>query len=669
MKYVGQIEALFDAAYLPISDILPSEWNEKHRIMTTDVSPRAGKFSYEYTPYLREVIDCLSPTNPAKIVGIMKGAQVGFSTGVIEGGVGWIISENPGNILFLTGHADLADEAVTGKIDNLIDNSGIRPLIKANTNRARNTRSGDTNKKKEFAGGSFIAGGVGNHKLHRQRSMRYGFIDDFDAAKSHDKSSGSTRKMIEQRFAAYNSTKKIFYISTPELALTSNIEPVYLMGDQRKFHTPCPCCGEFIIWDWVMPIEGTEKEKGGITWKVDEFGHLIKESVGYICYKCGGFYDDRNKTELLALGEWIPTAKPISPDYRSYHLSALYAPIGMDDWAHYVQSYLSATDKNNKDADEELKTFWNLCLGKTWEDQGEAPKASQLQKNTRGYKPKEVPEKLSIRDGNGKIILLTLAVDLNGKTDDARADYEIVAWAESGASYSILQGSIGTFIPNEKEENTERDKWTYEHGRSNSVWPEIDKLIATKWEKDTGKTVRISIAGVDAPSHWAQQAYGYADSVKIFALKGKDTEDKITRLGVDAPIVKPSRNKKGLYLVEVNLVKDELARLMRLEHDFKSEEKQPIGYMNFPTPHDGAYTYQKYFKQFESEHRTVARDSKGTPTGMIWAKKTSAHQNHFWDCRVYNIALKQMWIDIIGKELNVNDFTWVDYAELVTAKK
>jgi len=38
---------------------------------------------------------------------------------------------------------------------------------------------------------------------------------------------------------------------------------------------------------------------------------------------------------------------------------------------------------------------------------------------------------------------------MNGTEQDARMDYEVVAWSESGATYSIKHGSIGTFIPRE----------------------------------------------------------------------------------------------------------------------------------------------------------------------------------------------------------------------------
>lgn len=671
--YEGLINDLFNAADLQFSNIKPHEWAEINRMMTSEVSPRPGKFSYLYTPYLREPANCISQDIACRIIAIMKGAQIGFSTGVIETGFGYVVSQDPGNILFLTGHADLAEEAVTGKIDNLIYNSGIAHLIKPNTQKARNTRSGDTNKKKEFSGGFAIFGSATNHKLLRQRSMKIGFIDDFDAAKMADKSSGSTRKMIEQRFAAYNTGKKIYYISTPELKETSNIEPVYLMGDQRRYHIPCPCCDELIYLDWEVPMQNKENEMGGITWKLDENNKLIKNSVGYICYKCGGFFDDKKKMEWLqeegygGRAKWIPTAEPVSEEYRSYHVSALYAPVGMDDWAHYVQWYIEANPINQPQKEEEMKAFTNLCLGYTWETKGEMPKANQLQSNTRNYDPGVIPEKLSIKDGNGRIVLLTLGIDLNGKVEDARADYEVVAWAENGVSYSVQQGSIGTFIPKQQDiGEVDRDIWTYEKGKPRSVWPEIDKLVDKVWEMDTGRKMKVFIAGVDAPGHFAKWAYDYVEKSKphVFAIKGKDTENKITRMGLDVPLTKPSRSHPKLHLIEVNLVKDMLADNMKLKHKLGSEGPQPIGFMNFPLPTGGMYTYSGFFSQFESEHRILDKGKDDIAKGWIWVKRNSVVQNHFWDCRVYNIALKDMWIQSIGRERKEKNFTWEDYVSL-----
>jgi phage terminase large subunit GpA-like protein len=91
IQYENQAIEVLEAARFLLSNISPSKWNEQHRVMTTSVSPFPGKFSYNVTPYLREIVDCMSPGHPARIVAIMKGAQVGFSTGVIEAAIGWIV--------------------------------------------------------------------------------------------------------------------------------------------------------------------------------------------------------------------------------------------------------------------------------------------------------------------------------------------------------------------------------------------------------------------------------------------------------------------------------------------------------------------------------------------------------------------------------------------------
>lgn len=669
--YSQQIEEILDAGLVYLSTIKPSEWAEKNRVMDSSVSPFPGPFTFNINPYTREIVDCLSPDHPARIVSVMKGAQIGFSASVIENGVGWIIAENPGNILFLTGHSDLSEEAMT-KIDQMIDSCGIRKLIRPNVLRAKAMKTGDTNLKKEFPGGSLVAGSATNHKLLRQRSVRYGFIDDFDAAKSQSKESGSTGKMIEQRFAAYYDKMKLFYISTPELKQTSNIEPVYLLGDQRKYHIPCPCCGEYIHLQWTVPIDGTDgKEVGGITWKTDGNHRLIYDSVGYICQKCGGFFTDRNKNELNLLGEWRPTAEPIEQGYYSYHISSLYAPAGMYDWRHYVNDYLVACPAGQPRKEDLYKAFVNLVLGETYEQQGEAPRANELQKNIRNYEIGVVPEKLSIRDGNGKIVLLTCACDLNGTEEDARLDYEVVAWSESGSSYSITHGSIGTFVPREGEKNIKEDRvrWTYHHNKLHSVWPTLREILTNKFVTDTGRNMKIFIAGLDC-GHYTNHAYAFIDKPNIkgaliVGLKG-DKEGKYRKFGIDTPAFRLAKERTNLYLVEVNQVKDEMSATIKLSWD-STDPQQPPGFMNYPTPSGGLYLFNNFFSHYEAEHRVI-ESKEGEGIAARWIKKTSAHQNHFFDVRTYNMALKDILVSMVCKEMKMKTYGWTDYVDIVLGK-
>lgn len=666
--YSDLIRSVIEEGRVQISTIKPSDWNEKNRSMDSSLSRYEGKFSYKVTPYTKEIVDCLSPDHPARIVAVMKGAQIGFSTGVIEAGVGWIISQSPGNILFLTGHSDLSEEAVT-KIDQMIDSCGIRSLIRPSVMRSKSSKTGDTNTKKEFPGGSLVSGSAGNHKLLRQRSVRYGFIDDFEAAKNTSKESGSTRKMIEQRFAAYGDKMKLFYISTPELEQTSNIKPVYLLGDQRKYMIPCPCCGEFISLKWSTPVEGDEKEMAGMTWKTDAAGKLIRDSVGYICQKCAGFFTDKNKYELNLAGFWQPTAEASEEGYYSYHLSSLYAPPGMYDWKHYVNDYLKACPEGQKRNESLYKAFVNLVEGEPYVEEGEAPKANQLQKNIRRYEIGIIPEKVSMADGNGHIVLLTCACDLNGTEEDARLDYEIVGWSETGASYSIDHGSIGTFIPREGLKKVDREHWTYQHNQSLSVWPEFTKVLSKIYETDNNaRKMGIFISGVDT-GHYTNHAYAFIDNsnVNVVGLKGKDV-DKYIKFGADLPSFKTARERTSLYLVEVNQVKDNLAKYINLKWDEGNDEVQPAEFMNYPTPSGGKYLFKGFFEHYEAEHRVIeSKDGEGM--AARWVKKNSSLQNHFFDVRVYNIVLRDILTSMVGKQLKIINFTWKDYVDKVLGKR
>jgi phage terminase large subunit GpA-like protein len=489
IEYKDQIVDIINSGQVSISNIKPSEWVEKNVIMG---KPFPGAFKYSRTPYCREIIDCFSNEHPMRWIAIMKGAQIGLSAGVLIPTLLWMIKNDPCNAYFLVGAPELIEKA-TEKLDIGIDNAGLRPYIKPQVMRRRAQKSGDTNFKKEFSGGYIHIGSANNHKNIRDVSLKLGLFDDFESVKSKSNESGNTRKLLEQRFAAYADTHKIAYVSTPELEENSNIEAAYLLGDQRKYLIPCPCCGEFIELKWSV----TEGEiTGGITWKLDELGKVISESVGYTCQKCGGFFNDKNKHELLNSGYWNPTAEPSKPGYYSYHISSLYAPLGMYDWEHYVNDYIEANPDGQPRNEDLYKTFVNVVLGETYKNPAVELKANLLQKNIRNYEIGSIPEKLSIADGNGKIVLLTFACDLNGKIEDARLDWEIVAWSETGTSYSVNHGSIGTFIPNEsnKKNKVVRETWTYEHHKPNSVWGEVNKILEAEYFTDTGR--KCALAGL-----------------------------------------------------------------------------------------------------------------------------------------------------------------------------
>lgn len=642
----------------------PVEWAENNRVMTSDVSNFAGKFSYSRNPYMAEIVNHLLPTSPARKIAIMKGAQIGVSTCVLENGIGWIIRNSPANTLLASADSDLVKEQMESKIDNMIENSGLRPFIRPNIQKKRNARTGDTNLSKEFPGGRLYARSVQNAGKWRQTSFKYGFIDDFEAANRTDSREGSVVDLINQRFASFGNSHKIFYISTPALKVTSNIEPLYLEGDQRKYMMPCPLCGEYIPFVFQ---HRQDREIMGIVWDIDEKNRLIEGSVRYRCQECKGeFYEAENKAKMLSAGKWIPTAEPSEPGFFSYHISALYAAPGMFTWDHYVRMFLKAHYKNDKG---KLKTFANVVLGETWEDKGKTVRANKISKNIRPYSIGVVPNELSIRDGNGEIVLITIGADLNGLCmgynsgyNDGRLDYEVLAHSKSGATYSIDAGSIGTF--QNKKDTEGRKLWSYHPGGENNIWEEFNKVIHKEYFSENGRKFNIGAVCVDSGA-FAPIVYAFCElnSSLCFAVKG-ETETQIIRYAQDTISVKQSKDQGNLILVKTNKIKNEISEYMKLE--WPEGISQPPGFMNYPISDGEKYTMKGYFKEYEGEEKKLDYTKDGKPTGYRWQKRTLSSRNHFWDCRVYAMAAKDIVLMFASKELKMPYLSWSQFCEIIS---
>ncbi len=624
-----------------------------------------GRLSYDITPYWIEIINNLSPYSGFEELVLMAAAQGGKTKAIIEALICFFISQHPCNIGYISGNTDLALESMID-LDKAIKNASINHLIRPSTLRTRNSRSGDTNKMKEYPGGNLIGGSATNHKTFRRRNWRLIIADDIEEANDQSAKAGSTVEIIKKRANSYGKTKKIFWCSTPLREAGSIIYPLYKKGDQRKYHIPCQRCGAAIHLEWE--IHKDEKEKAGITWLYDTNGKLKAGSVEYICQECGRGFSEKNKYKFNKDGLWVPTAEPETDALISYYWNNLYSAPGMDNWDTIVREYISANPVGQPRNERAMQTFWNLRMGLPYTQAGESPKASMIRENMRPYAIGTVPTLLSQKDGNGKIILLTFACDLNGIVDDARIDFEVVGHAENGATYSIIHGSVGTFIPREKTrvDRVDRKKWSYEFGKENSVWGELDRVMREAYPGDDGLFYQPNMPSIDL-GHLADYVWTFVDwtigkypgnpAVGIRGLK----DEKYKLHGGNDKIFSVGQARTDSYFVQVGLVKDTVSNYMQLKWD-REKESQPPNYMNYPLPdpEKKLYLYEGFFKHYESEERTQQQDKDGMMF-FRWEKKNAAVQNHFWDCRIYNIANREIIVKELGKQLKQKQFEWPDY--------
>src|SRR5665811_626051 len=70
-------EEAFGAGLKPDPLLTLSQWADRYRTLSQRASAEPGPWRTDRTPYLREIMDCLSPSSPIERVVFMKGAQIG----------------------------------------------------------------------------------------------------------------------------------------------------------------------------------------------------------------------------------------------------------------------------------------------------------------------------------------------------------------------------------------------------------------------------------------------------------------------------------------------------------------------------------------------------------------------------------------------------------------
>lgn len=669
-------------------ELSPSQWIESNRYVQRHVSERMfGRFNWKNTPYMKQIVDHLSPYDPVTHVVLMKGVRIGGTFCLVHNGVPYIMSERPTNIMLLSANDTLATKTMQG-VDSGIDGTNIRHLLGKGSGVQSNSK-GDTMQQKFFSGG-FELFNFGGQSASNMRQVTAGVIiaDELDAFKGIAKDSGSFLKLMEDRARSFGDSKKILYLSSPLLLDSSLIYELYLRGNQNIYYIPCPRCGKMIELVWNERNENNTRY--GVIFDVRN-DEVIKKSVRYRCGLCENDFEEKKyKYDMLNAGKWMPQMKREDKSFVSYSISALYAPITMDNWYDFAKEYQQAFPRGGVKNEAKIQSFNNSIRGKPHKPEGIKLKTTKLQQNRRDYKIGECPFELSKKDNNGEIMLITLSCDLNGYENDARLDYELQAHSLKGPTYSIDASSVGTFIPkvervalekegkNLEEIESTRTKYTYRFDVDNSVWPEFEKIVTQKFGKFSRQ---VNIVAVDIGFH---QDYAMEfvrrmrqKGVLCVSVKGEKEDQFIDQGKTDYGNIYRQGNGE-FQLLNVNVIKDWLAKFIEANSyvDDSGLMHQDEHFMNYPEREldSDKYTYRNYFAHFESEHK-LERKTEGGLTKYIWEKKKTGIQNHFWDVNVYNIFCRIFMTDLICS--NSNPFkktrygnskikpTWVNACRLI----
>jgi phage terminase large subunit GpA-like protein len=577
----AEVERAWREGLTPDPLLTVSEWADQHRMLSSKSSAEPGRWRTSRTPYLKDIMNCLSPASPVERVVFMKGAQVGAT----EGGscwIGYVIHHAPGPMMAVWPTVEMARRNSKQRIDPLIEES---PALLALIAPARSRDSGNTILAKEFRGGVLVMTGANSAVGLRSMPVRYLFLDEVDGYPVDVEGEGSAIALAEARTRTF-ARRKIFIVSTPTIAGASAIEREYEASDQRRYFVPCPHCDHR---QWLR-FEQLRWEKGS------------PATAAYVCEACEAPIAEHHKTGMLEHGEWRALAPENGSRTAGFHLSSLYSPVGWRSWRDIAAAWESAVSQQSGSS-AAIKTFKNTELGETWVEEGEAPDWQRLLERREDYPIGSVPQ--------GGLLLV-------GGADVQKDRIEASVWAFGRG----------------------KESWLIEHRvllgdtARDAVWKRLGEMVAETWTHASGAQLPLARFALDT-GFATQEAYAFVRASRdprVMAVKGVARGAALigTPTAVDVS-AGGKRLRRGIkvFAVAVGIAKLEFYNNLRKAAEVAADGMTaiyPAGYVHLPQI-DG-----EFIQQLCAEQLVTRRDRNGFAQ-REWQK--TRERNEGLDCRNY----------------------------------
>ncbi|HEX7123438.1 MAG TPA: phage terminase large subunit family protein [Gemmatimonadaceae bacterium] len=574
------IERAWREGLTPDPLLTVSEWADRHRVLSSKASSEPGRWRTARTPYLKAIMDCLSPTSPVERVVFMKGAQVG-ATETGSNWIGYVIHHAPGPMMAVWPTVEMAKRNSKQRIDPLIEESSVLSELIAP---ARSRDSGNTILAKEFRGGVLVMTGANSAVGLRSMPVRYLFLDEVDGYPLDVEGEGDAISLAEARTRTF-ARRKIFIVSTPTIAGASAVEREYEASDQRRFFVPCPHCSHR---QWLR-FEQLRWDKGA------------PESAAYVCESCDTPIAEHHKTWMLEHGEWRATAEGTGKT-AGFHLSSLYSPLGWRAWREIAAAWEAAVSKETGSS-AAIKTFKNTELGETWVEEGEAPDWQRLLERREDYAIGSIPA--------GGLLLV-------GGADVQKDRIEASIWAFGRGKecwlieHRVLMG------------DTARD----------AVWKRLAGLLGETWTHASGAAMPLARFALDT-GFATQETYGFVRACRdsrVMAVKGVARGAALIGTPTAVDVSQGGRKlRRGLkvFAVAVGIAKLEFYNNLRktaLVDEDGVGIAYPAGFVHLPR------IDAEFIQQLCSEQLITRRNRNGFPV-REWQKMRE--RNEALDCYVY----------------------------------
>jgi len=573
------------------------EWSDAYRILPEGTSSEHGRWRTDRFPFLREIMKCLSPSSRAKYIDVMKGSQLGFTELMINW-MEYTIDHSPAPFLYIQKTTEDVEDFSSQKLQPSID---ACDRVKDKITTARSSKGPNKKRLKTFPGGFIALGGANSASSLRSRSIERLGIDEVDSYKRNIQGEGDPLLLAERRASNFPDAK-IYRVSTPGIEEVSRIKGLFELGDQRRYYVPCPHCNASADKSMTYFV---------IKWKNIIWDEGLPHTARLVCTSCGCEIEEHHKSWMLENGEWRAEKPQVKDqvagdtDFQrvSFHISALYSPLGFFSWGDAAAMFVEANLSRDK---EQLKVFVNTVLGETWSETGKSISYEFVQQRREVYSS----------DSSFDVPLGAFVITAGADIQDDRIECEVLAHGANNETWSL---DYKIFLG-----DTEQDQ----------VWQEFDLFLQKTYRHQSGVTMNIAGTAVDS-GHRSKKVYAFCKSReyrRIFPVKGRSGWGQGT---IKRPLKPMPEYHVWLFNIFVDEVKLTLYSRLR-------ETRPGPQYCHFPyTP---AYS-ENYFKMLTAETLKTVRE-KGR-TALKWELPEGA-RNEALDCRVYAMSM----IDILQIDLN-----------------
>lgn len=362
-----------------------SQWADQYRKLSPESAAEPGQWNTDRAPYQREIMDAITCPDVEGVV-LMTSAQIG-KTAVLENVLGYYVSQDPAPILVLMPTLEMAHTFSKDRLATMLRDT---PILSGLVKDPRARDSGNTMLHKTFPGGHITITGANSPSSLASRPIRIVLCDEVDRYPASAGSEGDPVHLARKRTATFWN-RKLILTSTPTVKDLSRIEAAFLQSDQRRYHVPCPHCGERQVLKWA-----------NVKWDEGK-----PQTAAYYCEHCGAAIDEADKPKMLLAGKWIAEA-PFN-GVAGFHLNELYSP--WRKWGEVAADFLEAKHGGT----EMLKAWVNTSLGEVWQEQGDSLEPTGLLARLEQYEREDVP-----------IVATTMGADVQKD----RIEISVVGWGK-----------------------------------------------------------------------------------------------------------------------------------------------------------------------------------------------------------------------------------------------